>query len=100
MAGLARPFLFLNPYSFPLGGAEDGGWGHWLAVRVSTAKPGRLRRWNPGFLNATKSARSIHAAEAVVQGIAGAAHGADRIGSVTAVDRLAQAADMDVDGAL
>src|ERR1700688_1197941 len=39
-------------------------------------------------------------AEAVVQRIAGAAHGADRIRHAAAVERLAQAADMDVDGAL
>ena len=32
--------------------------------------------------------------------IAGAAHGADRVGLAAAVERLAQAADMDVDGAL
>src|ERR1700731_2919238 len=39
-------------------------------------------------------------AEAVVQRIAGAAHGADRVRHAAAVERLAQAADMDVDGAL
>src|SRR5262249_27740996 len=36
----------------------------------------------------------------VVERVAGAADGADRIGIVTAVERLAQPADMDVDGAL
>jgi hypothetical protein len=39
-------------------------------------------------------------AEAVVERIAGAAHGADRVGLMAAVERLAQAADVDVDGAL
>src|SRR5262249_58282598 len=38
--------------------------------------------------------------ERVSERVAGAAHGADRIGGVTAVERLAQAADVDVDGAL
>src|SRR5262249_23302125 len=36
----------------------------------------------------------------IVKRVAGAADGADRIGIVTAVERLAQPADMDVDGAL
>src|SRR5216683_5573382 len=39
-------------------------------------------------------------AEAVVERVAGAAHGADRIDVVAAIERLAQPADMDVDGAL
>src|SRR5215472_17721850 len=39
-------------------------------------------------------------AEAVVQRIAGAADGADRIGGVAAIERLAQTADMDVHRAL
>src|SRR5262249_57825574 len=36
----------------------------------------------------------------VIERVAGAADGADRIGIVTAVERLAQPAHMDVDGAL
>jgi len=39
-------------------------------------------------------------AETVVERVAGTAHRADRIIVVTAVKRLAQAANMDVDGAL
>ena len=39
-------------------------------------------------------------AEAVIQRVAGAAHGADRVGLAAAVERLAQAADVHVDGAL
>src|SRR4051812_33675436 len=39
-------------------------------------------------------------AEPVVERVAGAAHGADRVGVLAAVERLAQATDMDVDGAL
>src|SRR5262249_1616579 len=39
-------------------------------------------------------------AEAVVERIAGAAHGADRIGVVAAIESLAQPADVDIDGAL
>src|SRR3984957_3574654 len=37
--------------------------------------------------------------EAIVERVARAAHGADRIGGAAAIERLAQAADMDVDGA-
>src|SRR5262245_60093725 len=39
-------------------------------------------------------------AEAIVQRVTGAAHGADRVGVVAAVERLAQASDMHVDGTL
>src|SRR5262249_36945075 len=42
--------------------------------------------------------RALH--EAIVERIAGAAHGTNRIGGAAAVERLAQASDMDVDGAL
>src|SRR5262249_25945011 len=59
----------------------------------------------------TRRSRGVHFAQGgrlqlrrlpqtVVEGVAGAADGADRIGIVTAVERLAQPADMDVDGAL
>src|SRR3984893_2380096 len=44
--------------------------------------------------------RSTRLAEPIVERIAGATHGADRVDGVAAVERLAQAADMDVDGAL
>src|ERR1700733_874434 len=43
---------------------------------------------------------SARLAEPIVERIAGAAHGADQVDGVAAVERLAQAADMDVDGAL
>src|ERR1700722_1546527 len=43
---------------------------------------------------------SARLAEPIVERIAGAADGADRIDGVAAVERLAQPADMDVDGAL
>src|SRR5262249_24303286 len=39
-------------------------------------------------------------AEAVVERIAGAAHSADRVGIVTAIERLAQSSDMHIDRAL
>src|SRR5262245_46112562 len=39
-------------------------------------------------------------AEAVVEGVAGAAHGANRVGLVAAIECLAQPPNMDVDGAL
>src|SRR5260370_41379961 len=38
--------------------------------------------------------------EAIVERVAGAAHGADRVLLAAGVERLAQAADVDVDGAL
>src|SRR5262249_30251931 len=44
--------------------------------------------------------QSRRLAKPVIERIAGAADGADWIGIVTAVERLAQPADMDVDGAL
>jgi len=43
---------------------------------------------------------SVHPAETVVQRIAGAANGADRVGHVATIDRLAQTSDMHVDSAL
>jgi hypothetical protein len=45
-------------------------------------------------------AQPLVLAEALVEGIAGAAHGADRVGGAAAVERAAQAADVDVDRAL
>src|SRR5712672_2063807 len=47
---------------------------------------------------ATPDSRRL--AEAVVERIAGAAHGADRVRHAAAVERLAQASDVDVDRAL
>src|SRR4029077_4782088 len=44
--------------------------------------------------------RSARLAEPVVERIAGPAHSADRVDGVATVERLAQAADMDGDGAL
>src|SRR5580700_10458521 len=43
---------------------------------------------------------STRLAETIVERVAGAAHGADRIDGVAAVECLAQAADMDVHSAL
>src|SRR5665213_3277237 len=43
---------------------------------------------------------SLHLREAVIQRVAGATDGADRILLAAGVEQLAQAADMDVDGAL
>src|SRR5262249_59761756 len=54
--------------------------------------------WVPAFAGTTAFLRRL--AEPVVQRVAGAPHGADRIGFLTAVERLAQPADMDVDRAL
>src|SRR5712691_903734 len=54
--------------------------------------------WIPAFAGMTPRLRRL--AEAIVERVAGAAHGADRVGLVAAVERLAQPADMDVHGAL
>src|ERR1051325_692907 len=43
---------------------------------------------------------SVRRAEAVVERVAGATHRANRIGGVAAVDRLAQASDVDIHRAL
>src|SRR6185437_258415 len=51
---------------------------------------------NPGYVDDP----SLHLHEAIVQRVAGAAHGADRVLLAAGVQKLAQAADMDVDGAL
>src|SRR5215471_11768085 len=61
------------------------------------------RRIRPSARFATLSTspgaiRGLH--EAIVERIAGTAYGADRIGGAAAVERLAQAPDMDVGGAL
>src|ERR1700732_270888 len=45
-------------------------------------------------------AQRLVSAEALVEGIAGAAHGADRVGGAAAVERAAQPPDVHVDGAL
>src|SRR5579871_2164399 len=42
----------------------------------------------------------LHLREAIVEGVAGAADGADRILLAAGIEQLAQAADMHVDGAL
>ena len=57
-------------------------------------RPG-VSLWAEGFENLSR-----RAAEAVVERVARAAHGADRVGLAAAVERLAQPADVDVDGAL
>src|SRR5580704_9648587 len=44
--------------------------------------------------------RSTRFPEPIVERIAGATYGTDRVDGVAAIERLAQAADMDVDGAL
>src|SRR5258708_39715403 len=51
------------------------------------------------YLLSTRLSRR-RAAEAVVERVARAADGADRVSLAAAVERLAQPADMDVDGAL
>src|SRR5215207_4763105 len=44
--------------------------------------------------------RRLFGPEGLVEGVAGAAHGPDRIGAAGTIDRLAQPADMHIDGAL
>src|SRR5580698_6032129 len=69
-----------------------------MLLRRCGRRPSRLATLAPqGDGTQVRSARFP---KSIVQRIAGAAHGADRIDGVAAVERLAQAADMDVDGAL
>src|SRR4249919_2359354 len=49
-------------------------------------------------IEAAAPARLIHSAEAVIEGVTGLAHSADRVSHLAAVDRLAQPADMHIDG--
>src|SRR5262249_43158915 len=60
---------------------------------------GTARKEGRAFAHPTKYRRSGGLAEAIVEGVTGAAHGTDRVGLVAAVERLAQAADVHVDGA-
>src|SRR5436190_13480787 len=57
-------------------------------------RPGIATSAEPG----TRALRRL--AEPLVERIAGATHGADRVGGAAAVERAAQASDMHVDGAL
>src|ERR1700719_765709 len=60
----------------------------------------RARSPPRGPRRARKPNRSRALNDAVVEGVTGAANGADRVGGAAAIKRLAQASDMDVDGAL
>src|SRR5579871_5533244 len=70
--------------------------------RGSARFPGRNLAAGPDTRPAATAAvrGSGGLAEPVVEGVTGAAYGADRIVVVAAVERLAQPADMHVDGAL
>ncbi len=70
-----------------------------MGFAIAGASSRKLEALNPSYgLCYAVLLRGL--AEAVVERIAGAADRADRIDLVAAVERLAQAADMDVDGAL
>src|ERR1700744_5573604 len=58
------------------------------------------RRSTACYIASGERELSARFAEPVIQRIAGAAYGADRISGMAAVEGLAQAPDMDVDGAL
>jgi hypothetical protein len=89
MAGLVRlvPAITRAGVSIPL-------------RRAPTGAMCRRRNTPPlfGITPQRPCSRGLH--EPVVERVAGAAHGADRVGGAAAVERLAQAPDMDVDGAL
>src|SRR5439155_6970269 len=57
------------------------------------------RRTCAGIDGSSEADRSTRLPEAIIERIAGTAHGADRIGVVAAVVRFAQPADMNVHGA-
>ena len=68
-----------------------------LAVRsLDLAAPHGL----PGQARQSLREGLIHPAKPIIQRVPRAAHGADGVGLLAAVDGLAQAPDMDVDGAL
>src|SRR5688572_13367065 len=79
---------------------EAPGWGHagagYGAARHHPARLACCRMRVRGG----RSRRSRRAVIGLVEGIAGAANGADRIRLAGGAERLAQAADMDVDRAL
>src|ERR1700687_1050062 len=62
------------------------------------------KHWNGGYgsllFAGTTMEFSLHLREPVVQGIAGAAHGADRILLTAGVEQFAQPPDMHIHGAL
>src|ERR1700744_5675137 len=65
------------------------------------SRPGLLRRCAPRNDKATRIyPASLRFCEAIVERVAGAADGADRILLAAGIEQLAQAADMHVDGAL
>ena len=91
-------------------GFKSRGFFHFVA-RISEAQSGNGDEQAPDFAGLIRVTGCAHpgyqsvallraAAEAVVERVAGAAHGADRVGHLAAVDGLAQPADMHVDGAL
>src|SRR5271165_2141850 len=66
---------------------------------VSDAAMG-IASLNPSYGSDIYSAELLRLGEAVVERVAGAAHGADRILLAARVEQFAQPADMHVDGAL
>src|SRR5688500_13038583 len=59
--------------------------------------------WVPAFAGTTQTCLRralLHLPEPIIQRVAGAAHGADRVLLAAGVEQFAQAADMDVDGTL
>src|SRR5262245_3004956 len=83
-----------SPISRPICAASGGRSGVDRSARA--LRPG-LTRFDTAYRHWLQSRRLP---KPVIERVAGAANGADRIGIVTAVERLAQPAHMDVDGAL
>ena len=87
------------------GRAECEGWGgvtpvQDMAPRAITPPGSHVPHASPPLLEVREKRRLRRAVIGFVEGIAGAADGADRIRLAGGVEGLAQAADMDVDGAL
>ncbi len=83
---------------------------HWLGELLGVASlrcssPPATRTSSHSSIDLTTKAEAVcppcsSASEGLVEGVAGAANGADRIALLAARQRLTQATDMDIDGPL
>src|SRR6266540_6107885 len=71
-----------------------------FASLAMTMRESRVRGDHGGACLRTAAALRLHLRKPVIQRISGAAHGADRVLLAAGIEQFAQAADMDIDGAL